>query len=80
MPEETEQLKTVVENIDMLFSRDENFVLSRKHYEEVFSLLVDVKEKYSIVNNPTAFMKIVEMAENYMAEHYEQVESPDVRV
>lgn len=75
LPEEVDQIKTVMEDVDMLFSKDENFILSRKHYEEVFNVLVDVKDQYGIVNNPTAFMKIIEMAKGYMEDH--PIEEPE---
>jgi hypothetical protein len=66
LPEEVTELKKVLADADMLFAGDENFVLSRRHYEEVFRLVLDVKDKFSIVSNPTAFMKVVEMAKMYM--------------
>jgi hypothetical protein len=31
-------------------------------------LLLDVKDKYNIVNSPTAFMKIIELARQAMPE------------
>lgn len=62
LPEEAEQIRKILEEIDLLFSGDENYVLSRKHYDDVFRLLVDIKDKYNIINNPTAFMKLVELA------------------
>ena len=64
LPEETEEIRKTLEEIDLLFSGDENYVLSRKHYDDVFRLLVDIKDKYNIINNPTAFMKIVELVKN----------------
>lgn len=45
----------------MLCAGDENYILSRKHYKEVFRLLVEVKEKYGIVSNPTAVMTVFEL-------------------
>lgn len=66
LPEEIDQLKTLIKDVDMFFSRDENVILSRKHYKEVFSLVLEVKEKYNIINNPTAFMKIMELAQSQM--------------
>lgn len=62
LPEEIGQLKELIKNVDMFFSREENFILSRKHYEEVFSMMLEVKDRYNIVNNPTAMMKIIELA------------------
>lgn len=62
LPEEAEQLKQLLEDVDMYFTGDENYVLSRKHYEEVFALIADIKEKFEIVNNPTAMMKVMELA------------------
>jgi hypothetical protein len=66
LPEEIEELKKVLEDADTLFSGDENVVVSRQHYERVFKLVVEIKDKYGIVNNPTAFMKIMELARMQM--------------
>ena len=62
LPEETEEIKKVLAEVDLYFSGEENYLLSRTHYEETFKLLVEIKDKYNIINNPTAFMKIVELA------------------
>ena len=61
LPEEVEQIKALLQEADMLFSQDETFIVSRKHYEDVFSVLVQVKEQFNIVNNPTALMKVFEL-------------------
>ena len=66
LPEETEEFKKCMEDIESMLGSDENFILSRSHYDEVFKMLIEVKSKFKIVNNPTAFMKIVEMAKSYM--------------
>jgi len=66
LPEEIEELKKVLEDADALFTGDENVVVSRQHYERVFKLVVEIKDKYGIVNNPTAFMKIFELARTQM--------------
>jgi hypothetical protein len=66
LPEEVEELKKVLEDADTLFTGDENVVVSRLHYDRVFKLVVEIKDKYGIVNNPTAFMKIVELARAQM--------------
>jgi hypothetical protein len=66
LPEEISELKKVLADADMLFAGYQNFVLSRKHYDEVFRLILDVKDKYYIVSSPTAFMKVIEMARGYM--------------
>ncbi|MEW6115646.1 MAG: ParB/Srx family N-terminal domain-containing protein [Nitrospirota bacterium] len=66
LPEELEELKQLIEGIDHFFSGDVNYVAAREHYEHVFKMLVEIKEKFNIVNNPTAFMKMVEMAKLYM--------------
>jgi hypothetical protein len=52
----------MMKDLDALFSEDEHYLLSRAHYDALFQLLLDVKDKYNIVNSPTAFMKIVELA------------------
>jgi hypothetical protein len=62
LPEQTATIKELMKDLDALFSSDEYYLLSRAHYDEVFNLLLDVKDKYNIVNSPTAFMKIVELA------------------
>ena len=66
LPEETAQLKQALEDVDVLFSDDENFVASRRHYDTVFSALVECKEKFNIVNNPTALLKIFELAQDQL--------------
>lgn len=68
LPEEVEQIKELLQEADMLFSQDETYIASRKHYEEVFSVLVQVKEQFNIVNNPTALMKVFELAKERLAE------------
>ena len=54
--------------MDQVFSADEHYLLSRAHYDTLFELLLDVKDKYNIVNSPTAFMKIIELARQAMPE------------
>ena len=61
-PEEVGEIRELIGEIDVVCSGEENYLLSRAHYEEVFRLIVDVKDQYNIVNNPTAFMKIIELA------------------
>jgi len=61
LPEQTEALKELMKDLDSLFSEDEHYLLSRAHYDALFELLLDVKDKYNIVNSPTAFMKIIEL-------------------
>ncbi|MGD0489249.1 MAG: hypothetical protein ABSB94_18940 [Syntrophorhabdales bacterium] len=62
LPEQSEALRSMLTEIDQVFSADEHYLLSRAHYEAIFNLLLDVKDKCNIVNSPTAFMKIVELA------------------
>ena len=66
LPEEISQIKSLLDDVDILFSGDENVIASRKYYEEVFKLLIGIKDRFNIVNNPTAFLKVVEMARLYM--------------
>lgn len=68
LPEEAAALGEALQLADVLFSGDENYLVSRSHYEQVFAAVADVKEKFNIVNNPTAFMKIVELARERMGE------------
>lgn len=68
LPEEAEALKKLMGEAELLFIGDESFVLSRKHYDDVFALVADVKEHFEIVNNPTAMMKIVELARERIGE------------
>lgn len=69
LPEEENELRTLLEEIDLLFHADSNYVLSRIHYEYVFNLITKVKRDYHIINNPTAFLKIIEMARLYLDDH-----------
>jgi hypothetical protein len=69
LPEEEAELLNVLTEVELLFHADSNYVLSRTHYDDVFSLLTKVKRDCHIINNPTAFMKIIEMATLYLAEH-----------
>lgn len=62
LPEEVDQIKALLEDADVLFSGDEHFIMSRCHYEDVFRLVIDAKEKFTIVNNPTALMKLFDLA------------------
>jgi len=68
LPEEVDQIKALLQEADMLFSQDQTFILSRQHYEEVFMPLVAIKEQFNIVNNPTALMKIFELAKERLEE------------
>jgi hypothetical protein len=65
LPEEIEQITALMKDADILFSGDEHFISTRKNYDEVFKALIEVKERFHIVNNPTAFMKIIDMAKIY---------------
>jgi hypothetical protein len=62
LPEETEEIRKILSDVDLYFAGEENYILSRAHYEVVFNLLVEIKDQYNIINNPTAFMKIVQLA------------------
>lgn len=66
LPEELEQIRKIFDDVDALCAGDENYLLSRRRYDEVFKFFVEVKDRFNIVNNPTAFMKILEMARLYM--------------
>lgn len=68
LPEEVDQIKALLQEADMLFSQDETFIATRRHYDEVFSTLVQVKEQFNIVNNPTALMKVFELAGEKLSE------------
>ncbi len=68
LPEEAEALKEAIDNADLIFAGDEAYLLSRKHFDEVFNMVADIKEKYNIVNNPTAIMKIMELARERLDE------------
>lgn len=68
LPEEVEQIKALLQEADVLFSQDETFISSRAHYETIFDTLVEVKDKFNIVNNPTALLKIFELAGERLAE------------
>ena len=68
LPEEIDQLKALMQDADVLFSQHETFVASRLHYETMFNALVEVKEKFNIVNNPTALLKIFELAGERLGE------------
>jgi hypothetical protein len=58
----------LLQEAEVLFSQDETFIASRTHYETVFDALVKVKEKFNIINNPTALLKIFELAGERVAE------------
>lgn len=68
LPEEEERLKEVLEKVDGLFSGDAAYLASRKHYDKVFDAVVRAKEGYNIFNNPTALMKVIELAVERMDE------------
>jgi len=68
LPEEAAALREALEQADILFAGEENYVAARSHYESVFAAVAAVKEKYNIVSNPTAFMKLIELARERMAE------------
>ena len=68
LPEEADALQHALDQADVLFSGETNYVASMAHFERVFALVNGIKEQYNIVSNPTAFMKIVELAEKRMAE------------
>lgn len=68
LPEEVGALKTILSEADTYFSEDETFIAARSHYDAAFASLVEVKEKFNIVNNPTALLKIFELAADRLAE------------
>jgi hypothetical protein len=68
LPEEAEALKEAVAYADVIFSGEEAYLLSRKHFDLVFNLVADIKEKFNIVNNPTAIVKIMELARERLDE------------
>jgi hypothetical protein len=68
LPEEAEALKKLMGEAELLFTGDESFVFAREHYDDVFALVADMKEHFEIVNNPTAMMKIVELARERIGE------------
>jgi hypothetical protein len=68
LPEEREELSKVMNKMNEHFSLDNNYLLSLEHYDDVFAVIVETKEKYGIVNNPTAIMKICELAKERLAD------------
>jgi hypothetical protein len=68
LPEEAEALKEAVAYADMIFAGEEAYLLSRKHFDLVFNMVADIKEKFNIVNNPTAIVKIMELARERLDE------------
>ncbi len=69
IPEEADAIKEFVENVDIVCVGDTIYILSRKHFDEVFfPLMVAIKEKFNIVNNPTAILKIFELARERLDE------------
>ena len=69
LPEEEEEIKRALEDVDLLFHADTNYLMSRKHWDAVFGLFVKVKREYHIINSATAFQKIFDMARLYLEEH-----------
>ncbi len=68
LPEEVDRLKAAAEEIDRVTAQsDGTYLLSREHYAKVFDAIVNTKEQYSIVNTPTALMKMVEIVEERLA-------------
>lgn len=68
LPEETDQLKNILEDASSIFSKDQNFIVAREHYEEVFDILTAVKGDYNIISNPAAFVKVMSLARKAMEE------------
>ncbi len=68
LPEEKDRLLEVINEVSELFSCDENFIVSLKHYETAFEFIADIKEQYNIVNTAVAFSKILELAHERLVE------------
>jgi len=68
LPEETDQIRELLEEADILFADDTTYIAARHHYDQVFASLIEVKEKFNIVSNPTALMKIFELAQEQLSE------------
>jgi len=68
LPEETQELQAIVDDVDAIFSKDQNFILARDHYDDVFDLLTQVKGGYNIVSNPAAMAKVMSLARKAMDE------------
>lgn len=68
LPEEEERLKEVLEKADAAFAGDATYLAGKGHYAKVFDAIIKAKEGYNIVNNPTAMMKLLELAEERMGE------------
>jgi hypothetical protein len=75
LPEEADELAAALEHADLLFSGEESYIASVRRFDEVFSVIADIKEKYNIVSNPTAFMKLVSLARERIDE-CETINSP----
>ncbi len=69
-PEDAEMLKALYKDIELVFSGDENYILSRNTYDPAFALFADVKEKYAIVNNAAAGGMIFKLARGRLDELY----------
>lgn len=68
LPEEVSQIRELLQETEVLFSEDTTYIDSLRHYDQVFSALIEVKEKFNIVSNPTALMKIFELAQERLSE------------
>lgn len=66
LPEEEEVLRELLSKADEAFSGDSVYLLSKTHYAKVFDGIIKAKEGYNIVNNPTALLKLIELADAAM--------------
>lgn len=66
LPEEEEALREILDKADEAFSGDSVYLLSKAHFAKVFDVVVKAKEGYNIVNNPTALLKLIELADAAM--------------
>jgi len=62
LPEEHRQLRDLLEKIDDVFESDDNYIASRRYYDQTFALMKKIKTTCNIVSTPVAFHKMIELA------------------
>lgn len=73
LPEDTEALKKILEDVEIIFSGDEIFLAAKASYEQAFSLITQAKKDYKIINSAAAFAKILDLASEKMRENDQQL-------
>lgn len=68
LPEEIERAKEVFDKINFLFGKEDVYIFSLKNWKRFFDLICEIKTNCNVKNSATAFMYLIDLAENKIKE------------